>query len=124
MEMLTNKNSNNWDLRRYQVRGCPVYVLEAKCQNHQNIPKWNRRSRLGEYIGFSEEHSTLVANVCHLRTSYTSPEYHLVFDDLFKTSVHLGDNDPVIDSIFNEIFYSSRYWYVEEGFDSVGQLIY
>ena len=122
--MLTKKKSNNWDLRRSQVWGCPVYVLESNFQNNQKLLKWNWRSRLEKFIGFPEEHSTLVANVRHLQTGYTSPQCHLFFDDLFKTAFWLGDNDPVIGNICNELFDSGRDWYAEEWFDSVGQLIY
>ena len=74
-------------------------MLEAKLQNDQKLPKCNRRYCLGKFIGFSEEHSTLVANVCNLRTGYILPQYHLVFDDFFETTVRKGDNDPVIDTI-------------------------
>ena len=47
-----------------------------------------------------------------------------MFDDLFKTTVRQGDNDPVIDTIWNDLFDSSRDWYAEEEYDSSGQLIY
>ena len=100
MEILTKTKSNHQELRRYHIWGCPVYVLEEKFQNNQKLPKWNRRSRLGQFLGFSEEHYTLVANFCHLRNGYISPQYHLVFGDLFDTAVRLGDNDPVIENIF------------------------
>ena len=104
--------------------GYPVYVLEAKLQNDQKLPKWNRRSRLRLFLGFSEEHSTLVANVRNLWTGYILPQYHLVFDDLFKTTVRQGDNQPVIDTICNDMFDSSWDRYAEEEYDSSGQLIY
>ena len=99
MEMLTKKMYNNWDLRRSHVWGCPVYVLEDKLQNNQKLPKWNRRARLGHLLSFSEENSTLVANVCHIQTGYISPQYHPFFDDFFETAFHLEDNDPLIDNI-------------------------
>ena len=51
------------DILRCHVWGCPVYVLEAKLQNDQKLPKWNRRARLGQFVGFSDEHSSMVANV-------------------------------------------------------------
>ena len=84
-----------------------MFVLEAKLQDDQKIPKWNRRSRLGQFLGFSDEHSTLVASVRNITTGYISPQYHVVFDDLFETSIREGENDPVIDQICNDIFYSS-----------------
>jgi hypothetical protein len=51
------------DILRSHVWGCTVYVLEAKLQNDQKLPKWNRRACLGQFVGFSDEHSSLVANV-------------------------------------------------------------
>ena len=113
IKMLTKTKSNNRYLRHAHVWGCPVFVLEAKLQYDQNLPKWNRRLRLGKFLGFSDEHSTLVANICNLRTGYISHQYHLVFDDLFETTVLTEDNDPVIDNICNDLFDSIRDWYSE-----------
>ena len=56
----------------------------------------------------------MAANVRKLWTGYISPQYHLVFDDLFETTVWQGDNDPIIDTICNDLFESSRDWYEEE----------
>ena len=99
MELLAKNKSNHRDLRRSHAWVCPVYVLEAKLQNDQELPKWNRRSCIGQFLGFSEEQFTLVTNVRNLWTGYILPQYHLVFDDLFKTTVRQGDTDPVIDTI-------------------------
>ena len=63
MEILTKTKSNHRGLRRSHVWGCPVFVLEAKLQNDQKLPKWNHWSRKGRFMGFSDEHSTLVATV-------------------------------------------------------------
>ena len=62
MEILTKTKSNHRDLIRSHVWGFPVFVLESKLQNDQKIPKWNRWSRMGPFLGFSDEHSPLVAN--------------------------------------------------------------
>ena len=99
-------------------------MLEEKLQNDQKLPNWNRRSRLGKFLGFSEEHLILVANVCNLRTGYILPQYHLVFDDFFETTVRQGGNDPVIDTIRNDMFDSRRDWYAEEEYESSGKLVY
>ena len=63
MEILTKTKSNHCGLRRSHVWGCPVFVLEAKLQNDQKLPKWNRWSRKGRFMGSSDEHSTLVTTV-------------------------------------------------------------
>ena len=108
MEIITKTKSNHRDLRSSHVWGCPVFVLEAKLQNYQKLPKWNRRSRKGQFIGFSDEHSTLVATAQNLKTGYISPQYHIVFDDLFETKFCRGENNTVIDQICNDLFDSSR----------------
>jgi hypothetical protein len=53
---------------------------------------------MGQFIGFSDEHSSLVANVRHLSTNFISPQFHVVFDDLFKTVNRIGVDEPVIES--------------------------
>lgn len=85
LELLTNIKSDHRDLLRSHVWGCPVFVLDPKLQNDQKLPKWNRRSRLGQFLGFSREHSSMVALVRNLRTGHVSPQYHCVFDDLYQT---------------------------------------
>ena len=104
MEHMTRARSDHQDILRAHVWGCPVFVLEPKLQNDQKLPKWNRRSRMGQFIGFSDEHSSLVANVRNLSTGHISPQYHLVFDDLFETFIRQGDNDNVVDGICNDLF--------------------
>ena len=79
LENLTSSRSGYHSLLRCYVRGFPVFVLEPKLHNDQKHPKWNHRDRLGQFIGFSDEHSSLVDNMLHLRTVYLSPQLHLNF---------------------------------------------
>ena len=85
-----------------------MYVLEAKLQNDQKLPKWNRRVRLGQFVGFSDEHSSMVANVQHLTTGYISPQFHVVFDDLFETVNRTGADEQAVESICNGLFQRNR----------------
>jgi hypothetical protein len=78
------------------------------------IPKWNRRSRLGQFMGFSDEHSSLVANVHHLTTGFVSPQYHVVFDDLFQTVFSSDGNDVLVDTNCNNLFDSNRDVYAKD----------
>ncbi len=91
LELLTNTKANHYDLLHTHVWGCPVYVLDPKLQDGQKIPKWNCHSRLGQFLDFSDSHSSLAANVCHLSMGYVSPQYHLVFDDLIETVFSTGN---------------------------------
>jgi transposase InsO family protein len=63
LELLTKSKADHRDLLRSHVWGCPAIVLEPQLQNDQKLPKWNRRARVGQFLGFSDEHLSLVANV-------------------------------------------------------------
>ena len=91
------KEPQNDAILRSRVWGCPVYVLDPKLQDGKKLPKWKPRSRLGMYLGISPTHSTTVGRVLNLETGYISPQYHLVFDELFHT-VSGGLRDEVFDA--------------------------
>jgi hypothetical protein len=63
LEIITKERSDYQDLLCCHVRGYPVFVLKAKVQNDQKLLKWNRRARMGQFVGFSDKQSLLVANV-------------------------------------------------------------
>jgi hypothetical protein len=100
-----------------------VYVLEAKLQNDQKLLKWNRRARLGQFVGFPDEHSSLVANVRHLTTRYISPQFHVIFDDLFETVNYTGVDDRIIESICDGLFQRNGELYAEDKLDEAGNII-
>ena len=85
LEIFTQQLSDHKDLLRARVWGCPAFCLEAKLQDGHKIPKFNRRACMGQFLGFSEEHSTLVARVRNLGTNFVSPQFHVVFDEKFTT---------------------------------------
>ena len=79
---------------------------------------------MGQFLGFSNEHLSLVANVQNLSTDYISLQYHLVFDDLFETVICQGENDNVVDGICNDLFEWNRDSYAKDEYDDNGKLIY
>jgi hypothetical protein len=79
--------------------------LDARIQDGKKLPKWNKRSRQGIYLGLSRAHSTTVALVLNPVTGYVSPQYHCVFDDHFST-VH-GDDAPFTADIWNSLVSSN-----------------
>jgi hypothetical protein len=97
-ELFTSlKDPNYTDLRRARVWGCPVYVLDPTLQDGQKLPKWKKRTRLGMNLGVSEHHSSNINRVLSLDTGHVSPQYHVVYDELFTTVV--GDlTDRVFES--------------------------
>ena len=53
------------------------------------MPKWEPRSRLGIYLGFSLCHSRDVALVMSPSTGNLSPQFHVVFNDECSTLLFL-----------------------------------
>ena len=125
LEVFTKTKADHRDLLRSHVWGCPVYVLDPKLQDGKKIPKWNRRSRLGQFLGFSDEHSSLVGRVRNLTTNYVSPQYHVVYDDLFQT---IFNDTPLVNSnvgaVFDELFENERDWYREIETNDTGTIMY
>ena len=72
-------------LHRSHVWGCPVYVLDPKIQDGKKLPKWSPRARRGQYLGVSPDHSSTVGLILNIATGYVSPQYHVVYDDLFSS---------------------------------------
>ena len=69
--------------------GSPCYVLDGST----HVPKWNPRSNLRIFVGFSKEHASSVAMVLNPFTGLVSPQYHIVFDDHFQTVASLRTSD-------------------------------
>lgn len=73
----------------------------------------------------SDEHSSLVAKVRHLRTQCVSPQFHVVFNDLFEMV-----NNPVpldetkAGAILDEHFNKSQDSYVDLEHDGDGAIVF
>jgi len=48
-----------------------------------------------------------------MSTGYVSPQFRVIFDDLFETVIRTGDNDAVINSICDGLFDQNRELYVD-----------
>jgi len=80
---------------------------------------------MGQFLGFSKQHSTLVALVRNLHTNYVSPQYHLVFDDIFDIIFHESKTEEELELICQELFDTTRDCYVDpEGEFDDGNLVY
>lgn len=112
------------DLVNIHVWGCPVFVLEAFLQYRKKLPNWNKRARMGQFLGFLKSHSSTVALVRNFHTGHVSPEYHVVFDDKFETVFSDGKSLEELDKICSELFVNSRELYVKDEYNEDGTLIY
>jgi hypothetical protein len=85
IELFCGTRLNCSYLRRARVFGCPSFVLDPKLQDGKKLPKWKPRSRQGQFLGFSPDHSTSVSLILNVQTGSISPQFHVVFDEKFTT---------------------------------------
>ena len=93
-EIFAQTTSDGQELRNSHPWGCPAYVLDPRLTSAgAKIPKWQPRSRRGQYVGVSPVHAENISVIRNLKTGYLSPQYHVIFDDWFKT-VYASDETP------------------------------
>ena len=89
-----NIDKDLFDSSSLHVFGSPCFVLDSRLQSGiAGPPKWEPRSRLGIYVGHSPSHAGSVALVLNPRTGHVSPQYHVVFDDLFTTVAYMKKSE-------------------------------
>ncbi|MGH7974323.1 MAG: hypothetical protein ACREBR_02260, partial [bacterium] len=76
------------------VWGCPAYVLDPSLQDGKKLPKWQPRSRRGQFVGISQDHASTIGEILNLKTGSISPQYHVVYDDWFSTVYSSEDVVP------------------------------
>jgi hypothetical protein len=101
-----------------------MYVFDPKLQDGTKIPKWNCQAQQGQFLGFSDKHSLLVATVCHLTTGFVSPQFHVVFDDHFHTVYGDGEGNLITDAICYLLWKNDLELYTEDENGLDGSLIY
>ena len=94
-DIFTGSKVPHHRLKDLHVWGCPIYVLDPQLQGGQKLPRREPRSRRGVFMDFSNLQSSKVPLVLKLETRRITPQYHVVFDDLFSTvSSYERENEP------------------------------
>ena len=93
-ELFSRTTSNHSEILTLQLWGCPAYVLMPTLQDGKKIPKWQPRSRRGQFMGWSPMHASSVGLIRNLMTGRLSPQFHVVFDPWFETVVENGEVPP------------------------------
>jgi hypothetical protein len=65
-----------------------------------------------------------VANIRHLKTGYVSPQYHVVYNDLFQTVFSAGPNTELVDAMCEELFTTSCEVYATDKYNAEDNLVY
>jgi len=76
---------SNW------VFGCPAFVLKKNLADNNGIPKWKVHAYQGIYLRHSEQHSSSVTLIWNPVTKLASTQYHVLFNEGFKTVTYLGN---------------------------------
>ena len=73
------------NLNHLHAFGCPVYALNSNLASGKTIGNWNRRARLGIYLGPSPRHARSVSLVMNPSNGLVSPQFHISHDEFFET---------------------------------------
>ncbi|KAL7459421.1 hypothetical protein ACHAWC_011182 [Mediolabrus comicus] len=131
MELLTNRRSDHHDLLRAKVFGCPSFVLDASLADGKKIPKFRSRSKVGQFMGFSNQHSSVVGLIRNLSTGSITPQYHVVFDEKFQAVAGLSTSEDdenlelYVQRLWKHLFESpyATDWYAENEVED-GEIVF
>jgi len=84
VEVWTRTKSSHFYLLHTHTWGCPAYVLSPKLREGGHVPKWEPRSKRGQFVGYSPLHASSVGMIRNLKMQYVSPQFHMRYDDFFR----------------------------------------
>jgi len=58
------------------------------------VPKWEPRSKRGQFVGYSPLHDFNVGMIRNLNTAYVSPQFHVMYNDFFETMHSDEESSP------------------------------
>ena len=78
------------NLRDIHMWDCLIYVLDATLQQGHKLTKWKPQSGCGIFVVFSPYYSSDVPIILNPCTGHISPQFHVTFDDYFRTFLYLS----------------------------------
>ena len=60
-------------------------MLDPKLQDGKKLTKWQACARRGQCLGVSPDHSSTIGRILNLCSGFISPQYHVIYNDLFST---------------------------------------
>ena len=109
LEVFYSTKSTHEELRNCKVWGCPVYVLDPTLQDGKKLPRWQPRSKVGQFLGRSKEHASSVGLIKNVKTGKVSSQFHVVYDDHFTTlAVNKKPEDVDLPKEWIDLFIHNR----------------
>jgi hypothetical protein len=94
-------------LANMRVWGSPAYVLDPKIQDRHKLPRWQPKSRHGQFMGMSKLHASTIGLIRNLRTGSVSPQFHVVYDEWFSTiPSNANENEQAVPLNWNDLIVS------------------
>ena len=77
------------------------YILDPKIVEGKKIPKWDPRSRQGNFMGYSKEHASNAGVILNLQIGFMSVQYHVLHGDTFMSVAGVDENQQqaTLDSV-------------------------
>jgi hypothetical protein len=72
-----------------------MYSTLATLQGSKKLPKCVPHARRGQFLGFSTQHSSTVGQILNLVTGHISPQYHVVYDELYSTVTTAAEQEMI-----------------------------
>jgi hypothetical protein len=72
-------------LRHFHHFGAPAYVLKNEIQQGQKAKKWEKKARVGIYLGQSSQHARTIMLILSLQSANVSLQFHCQVDDTFAS---------------------------------------
>jgi hypothetical protein len=116
VEIFSGVKSPSTTIRDFHPFRCPIFVLDPSLQQGHKIPCWKPRSRVGVYLGFSPNHASSVPLVLSTTTGLVSPQFHVVYNDLFMATNCLQTN--TLPDTWSTLLTTSSCKYVNDTFTS------
>ena len=114
LEKFAGTSMDHSHLRHLHVWGCPTFVLDPRLQDGKRVPKWTRRARQGQNLGYSSAHGSSIALIRNLETGSVSPQFHCVFDDWFHTVYSFPKDEPIPANAWSDLCLSGLEYYLDK----------
>jgi hypothetical protein len=97
----------------FLVFGCPVFILDKRLKDGNNLNKWKARSWEGIYVQHSLQHAGNVPVIYNPITLQISPRFHVVFDNSFTT---MSKQSALLSDSFYKSLYNKSQWMYKDDF--------
>ena len=122
IEIFCRGKQDNSLLKNLRPFGCPVYVLDPRIHGGKKLPKWDPKSKRGQFLGMSKRHASTIGLIRNLATGSVTPQYHVVYDELFTTVPSTVNYDEQVPANWIDLLTYSRDYALDDEVEDVPEL--